>query len=49
MVLTRFTETIELTTYDDIRAALFNPQLSRTFDRRSYGRLRMLINRINDW
>jgi len=36
MVLTSFTATIELTAYEDIRAALFNPQLSRTFDRRSY-------------
>lgn len=36
MVLTSFTETVELTTYDEIRAALFDPRLSRTFDRRSY-------------
>lgn len=35
-LLERYTATIELTTYDEIREALFNPDLSRTFDRRSY-------------
>lgn len=30
------TASIELVTYDEIREALFNPDLSRTFDRRSY-------------
>lgn len=35
-LLERFTATIELTRYDEIREALFSPDLSRTFDRRSY-------------
>lgn len=35
-LLERYTTTVELTTYDEIREALFNPDLSRTFDRRSY-------------
>lgn len=35
-LLTEFTATIELDRYDDIREALFNPNLSRTFDTRSY-------------
>lgn len=35
-VLTDPASTIELERYADIREALFNPQLSRTFDRRSY-------------
>lgn len=35
-LLERFTTTVELTRYEDIREALFNPDLSRTFDRRSY-------------
>lgn len=35
-LLTEFTATIELNTFGDIREALFNPNLSRTFDRRSY-------------
>ena len=35
-LLERYTATVELTTYDEIREALFNPDLSRTFDRRSY-------------
>ena len=35
-LLERFTTTIELTRYDEIREALFSPDLSRTFDRRSY-------------
>jgi len=35
-LLTEFTTTIELDRYEDIRAALFDPNLSRTFDRRSY-------------
>ena len=35
-LLTEFAATIELDTYDDIREALFNPNLSRTFDTRSY-------------
>jgi cytochrome P450 len=33
---TTFPMTIVLDRYDDIREALFNPDLSRTFDRRSY-------------
>ena len=36
-LLTAFTTTIELDRYEDIREALFNPNLSRTFDGRSYG------------
>jgi cytochrome P450 len=35
-LLTTFTATIQLDRYEDIRAALFNPSLSRTFDSRSY-------------
>lgn len=35
-LLERFATTVELTEYEEIRAALFNPDLSRTFDRRSY-------------
>ncbi len=35
-LLERYTTTVELTTYDDIREALFSPDLSRTFDRRTY-------------
>lgn len=35
-LLTAFTTTIVLDRYDEIREALFNPSLSRTFDRRSY-------------
>jgi cytochrome P450 len=35
-LLTGFTETIELDRYEDIRAALFDPNLSRSFDKRSY-------------
>lgn len=35
-LLTTFTTTIVLERYDEIREALFNPNLSRTFDRRSY-------------
>ena len=35
-LLERYTTTVELSTYDEIREALFNPDLSRTFDRRSY-------------
>lgn len=35
-LLTTFTTTIVLDRYEDIRAALFDPDLSRTFDRRSY-------------
>ena len=35
-LLERYTTTVELTTYDEIREALFSPDLSRTFDRRSY-------------
>jgi cytochrome P450 len=35
-LLERFTSTVELTSYDDIREALFSPDLSRSFDRRSY-------------
>lgn len=35
-LLERPTASIELATYEDIREALFNPDLSRTFDRRSY-------------
>ena len=35
-LLTEFTETIELDRYEDIRAALFDPNLSRSFDKRSY-------------
>jgi cytochrome P450 len=31
-----FTTTVELTTFEDIRKALFNPDLSRTFDTRDY-------------
>jgi cytochrome P450 len=35
-LLTEFTATIEFDTYEDIRAALFDPNLSRSFDKRSY-------------
>jgi cytochrome P450 len=35
-LLTTFTATIELDGYEDIRAALFDPNLSRSFDKRSY-------------
>lgn len=35
-LLTTFTTTIVLDRYEEIREALFNPDLSRTFDRRSY-------------
>ena len=35
-LLTRYTATVVFDGYDDIRAALFDPNLSRTFDRRSY-------------
>jgi len=34
--LTEFTATIELDRYEDVRAALFEPNLSRSFDKRSY-------------
>jgi cytochrome P450 len=35
-LLDRYTATIELDRYDDIREALFNKDLSRSFDKRSY-------------
>lgn len=35
-VLTRYTATVTFDRYEDIRAALFDPHLSRTFDRRGY-------------
>lgn len=35
-LLTTYTATVVLDRYEDIRAALFDPALSRTFDRRSY-------------
>lgn len=35
-LLTTYTATVTFDRFDDIRAALFDPQLSRTFDRRSY-------------
>ena len=35
-LLTTFTATVTFDRYEDIRAALFDPNLSRTFDRRSY-------------
>ncbi|HET7169327.1 MAG TPA: cytochrome P450 [Candidatus Limnocylindrales bacterium] len=35
-LLTTFTTTIVLDRYEDIREALFHPELSRTFDRRTY-------------
>ena len=35
-LLTEYTATVTLDRYQDIRAALFDPNLSRTFDRRSY-------------
>jgi cytochrome P450 len=35
-LLTTFAATITFDRYEDIRAALFDPNLSRTFDRRSY-------------
>ena len=37
-LLTEFTATIEFDKYEDIRAALFDPNLSRSFDKRSYER-----------
>ena len=35
-LLTTYTATVTFDRFEDIRAALFDPQLSRTFDRRSY-------------
>lgn len=35
-LLSTFATTVELTDYEEIREALFNPALSRTFDTRSY-------------
>lgn len=35
-VLTTYTDTIVFDRYEDIRTALFDPNLSRTFDKRSY-------------
>ena len=35
-LLESFTETVELSSYGEIRAALFDPNLSRTFDTRRY-------------
>ena len=35
-LLTKYTATITFDAFDDIRAALFDSNLSRTFDRRSY-------------
>jgi len=35
-LLDTFTSTVELSTYTEVREALFNPNLSRTFDTRSY-------------
>ncbi len=35
-LLTKFAATITFDRYEDIRAALFDPNLSRTFDKRSY-------------
>jgi cytochrome P450 len=35
-LLTKYTATITFDGFEDIRAALFDPNLSRTFDRRSY-------------
>jgi cytochrome P450 len=35
-LLTQYTATIQFDRYDDIRAALFDPNLSRSFDKRSY-------------
>jgi cytochrome P450 len=35
-LLTTFTATLTFDAFDDIRTALFDPNLSRTFDRRSY-------------
>ncbi|MDP9282641.1 MAG: cytochrome P450 [Chloroflexota bacterium] len=35
-LLTTYTATITFSAFEDIRAALFDPNLSRTFDRRSY-------------
>lgn len=35
-LLERYASTVEFTSYADIREALFNPNLSRTFDHRSY-------------
>ena len=35
-LLTKYTATVTFDGFEDIRAALFDPNLSRTFDRRSY-------------
>ena len=35
-LLTEYTATVKFDRYEDIRAALFDPDLSRTFDRRAY-------------
>lgn len=35
-LLTEYSATVELDRYEDIRAALFDPNLSRSFDKRSY-------------
>jgi cytochrome P450 len=35
-LLTEFSATVEFDRYEDIRAALFDPSLSRSFDKRSY-------------
>jgi cytochrome P450 len=35
-LLTEFASTVELDRYEDIRTALFDPNLSRSFDKRSY-------------
>src|SRR5260221_14160350 len=35
-ILTEFTATVVFDRYDDIRAALFDPNLSRSFDKRTY-------------
>jgi cytochrome P450 len=35
-LLTAYTETVTFERYEEIRSALFDPNLSRTFDRRSY-------------
>ncbi len=35
-LLTRYTATVAFDRYEDIRTALFDPNLSRTFDKRSY-------------
>jgi cytochrome P450 len=36
LLLTQYTATVTLDRYDEIRDALFNPNLSRSFDKRSY-------------